>query len=127
MLLVLMFAHPAEAARVPPGAGRLYTAEEIRFVADTSLRTRDGKEFYLGHRVELSKKFGLSFGIEDKGLVLAVKGERAYMLLPNGEQLRDLQQESLLPDPLPSVKLTKMGKLKGNSGWIVLVFRPKQI
>jgi hypothetical protein len=94
--------------------------EDILFIADVPLKI-DGKSFYLGHMISSHKFLGLSFFVKSKGLVLGVKGEHAYMQLPEGEMLRLLQTAKQLPDPLPIAKLSFGQKLKGHFGWIVLV------
>jgi hypothetical protein len=115
-LLLVVFSNNADARRV-----RSHTEEDILFLADTSLRADNGKQLYLGHKVSMTKALGLSFFIESEGLVLGVTGERAYISLPEGEQLRLLQSEGKLPNPLPSAKLGVGQRLKGYLGWIILV------
>jgi hypothetical protein len=96
--------------------------ERIFFIAETPLKTDDGKALFLGHRASLYKKLGLSFYIKSEGLVLGFKEDLTqYRPLPTGEELRLLQTKGQLPDPLPKAKFSAIQRLRGRFGSIVIV------
>jgi hypothetical protein len=96
--------------------------ERVFFIADTPLKTDDGKALFLGHRASLYKKLGLSFYIKSGGLVLGVKEDLTrYRPLPTGEELRLLQAKGELPDPLPKAKFSAMQRLRGRFGSVVMI------
>jgi hypothetical protein len=120
-VLLAVFSTNADAVRYRGGSRGGAEVEDILFIADTPLKADDGKPLYLGHKISSYKWMWLSFFVESQGLVLGVKGERAYAPLPEGEMLLLLQASKQLPDPLPDARLSFGQRLKGHFEWIVII------
>jgi len=81
--------------------------EEISHIADTQIPVPDasgeaGAKLELGVRF-VRKAFILPYTVSVDGLVL-YSGKR-YMKMPEGEDLKGLQDQGLLPNPLPEASL----------------------
>jgi len=90
---------------------------EIDWVANSTVRGNDGEALYLGRRLR-TDVFLLPYNIADEGYVLGVKGSPAdYYPLPP-ERIRELQQNGMLPAPLPRYRMSLIDYLIGNALWI---------
>lgn len=107
LLLASLNAH---AARVMFG-----DRESIRYLAKTEMKAPGGQEIYLGNLVVM-RTLVLPYFVESKGLVLGIKGDsQKYIPLPQGQERVVLQAAGLLPEVLPSPRLTALDYLFGFS------------
>lgn len=90
---------------------------EIDWVANTSARGNDGEVLYLGRRLR-TDVFLLPYNITDEGFVMGVKGSPTdyYPLSP--ERIKELQQNGMLPTPLPGYRIRLIDYLIGNALWM---------
>lgn len=118
LVLVLAFLPLAGAPAQAKGLG-FGSDEKIRSLSDINLRGPSGEMLFLAHKVT-TQFFLLGVQVKDDGYVLGVKGDsRKYFRLPDA-QLQRLQQQGLLPSPLPGYRLGKMDYLIGYSLWLAL-------
>lgn len=93
--------------------------ERIERIADTNL-TIDRSIATLSQKVT-TKWFLLPYTVSAE-LVLTKSGSSgAYYDLPSGAELKRLQAEGALPDPLPTPQIGLMNNLLGNSLWIAII------
>jgi hypothetical protein len=121
LMLALMLAFlplsgaPAQAAK---GLG-FGSDEKIRSISDLKLRGPTGETLFLAHKVT-TQFFLLGVHVKDDGYVLGVKGDsRKYYPMPTA-QVQRLQQQGLLPSPLPGYRLSTIDYLIGYSLWLAL-------
>jgi len=94
--------------------------DTIRQIGTTSLQGPNGEQLYIG-RLTTMRSFALPYTIEDKGYVLGVTGDyKRYYIMPEGEFLKQAQQEGLLPTPLPPYEIDNITWALGHSLWIAL-------
>jgi hypothetical protein len=94
--------------------------ESIRFVQETTVPTPSGEKLYLGRRV-LMKQFVLPYLLVDNGYVLGVTGTNGdFYNLPQGDELKVLQLQGHLPNPLPEYQEDWFSLLIGHSLWILI-------
>jgi hypothetical protein len=94
--------------------------ERIHSLSDVKLRGPSGEALFLAHKVT-TQFFLLGVNVKDEGYVLGVKGEsRKYFRMPADAQVQRLQQQGLLPSPLPGYRLGTFDYLFGYSLWFAL-------
>jgi hypothetical protein len=107
---------PAQAAK---GLG-FGSDEKIRSLTDIKLRGPSGETLFLAHKVT-TQFFLLGVHVKDDGYVLGVQGDsRKYFRMPADTQVSRLQQQGLLPRPLPGYRLGTIDYLIGYSLWLAL-------
>jgi hypothetical protein len=115
LLLALAFSSAAQAAKITVGS-----QDSISHIADTKIMY-EGKQLYLGHKKSMYL-FGLPLYVKSDGLVFGVRGDNdSYMGLPDENEIREMQKQGLLPDPLPVAELTLSDYLWGYSLWPTLI------
>lgn len=96
------------------------TEEKIYFVADTTVLGADGEKLYLARKIT-THSFLLPFSIHDDGFVMGISGKSTnYYPFPDVSTLKELQEEGLLPKPLPMWKLPILDQILGLSLWVAL-------
>lgn len=96
--------------------------DQLIKLQDVEIKTPDGQGLYLAHL--LTTKFFLAgVNITDKGYVLAVKTdseEQQYYALTS-PQIKELQAEGSLPDPMPPYKISTLDYVIGYSLWLIIL------
>lgn len=89
-------------------------------VADTNLKDDSGKSIEICQHVT-SYYFFAGLYARDDGLVVSSDRDRGYSEMPTGEELKQLQEAGLFPNPLPPHGLNFVDKLLGFSLWWLIL------
>jgi hypothetical protein len=98
---------------------RFGTSEQLECIVDVPLQGPSGEALCLAHKLS-TKWFLAGVYVTDDGYVLQVKGKQAYLNMPAGEELAQLQREGALPAVLPAYRISTLDYAFGYSLWIVL-------
>ena len=103
-------------------AGKMMFGDDdtLHKIQDVEFSGPKGEKLYLAYRTTI-KFFVLGVNITEQGYVLAIKNSenKGYYSL-NNEQIKELQNNGGLPNPLPTYELTKFDYAFGYSLWILL-------
>lgn len=109
----------------PANAGMMFGKDQkVKFIQDIPLKGPNDETLFLGHMVE-TRFFIAGIYVKDSGYALGVKGNGNsdfYYPLPEGEKLIILQQENLIPNPLPAYTLSTFDYAIGYSLWLIIGF-----
>lgn len=94
--------------------------ETIHKIEDIAFQNREGEDLFLGYKTTI-QFFVAGLYLTDDGYVLGVRGEDTFYPMPTGEELKGLQADGLLPDPLPAYRIGWFDYALGYSLWIILV------
>jgi hypothetical protein len=104
-------------------AGKMMFGDQdsLHKIQDVEFNGPNGEELYLAYRTTI-KFFILGVNITKQGYVLAIKDseDKAYYSLDNA-QIKELQNNGGLPNPMPKYKLTKFDYAFGYSLWILIL------
>jgi hypothetical protein len=110
-MLVLIQAPTAEAAR-----GKFGTDEELRFIQETKVM-QGPVALWLARKIR-TENFMLPYMMVDEGYVLADHSKQYYPL--DEAKIKELQDQGLLPNPLPLFKLELLDYILGYSLWLTI-------
>lgn len=104
------------------GGGVIGERDNIHKIEDIKLTGNNGESLYLGYMTE---SYFLIAGVfmKDAGYVIGINGDDdAYYPMPEGEELKQLQAEGLMPKEIPSYKIPLLDYVIGFSLWLILPF-----
>jgi len=95
--------------------------ETIHKIEDVPYEINQGEDLYLGYKTSIMYVLAGLY-LSNDGYVLGVKSDSShYYDLPTGDDLKSIQAQGLLPDPLPAYSVGWFDYVLGYSLWIVLV------
>jgi hypothetical protein len=96
--------------------GMFGVQDQLYKVSDTKMTDEAGKPIYICQHV---KSYFVFLGVyaRDEGLVMSTDWDRGYFPMPDSTELKSLQQEGLIPNPLPQHGMNFFDKLFGFSLW----------
>ena len=95
------------------------TQDDLNCIVDIPLTGANSEPLCLGFRVSMKFFIGGVYA-KDEGYVLKIKSEKAYYPMPAGDELAELQANSMIPSPLPSYSVPLWDYLFGYSLWIII-------
>jgi hypothetical protein len=96
------------------------TQEDIHPIQDIPYQVNQNEPLFLGYKTSTLYVFAGVY-VKDDGYVLGVKSDSThYYDLPTGDELKQLQADGLLPNPLPPYSIGIVDYLLGYSLWIAL-------
>ena len=91
--------------------------EKLECIADVALEGPKGEALCLGYK-KATRMIGGPVWVSDDGYVLIDKASMSsYFDMPQGAELTAMQQEGLIPDPLPAYSLTIGDYVIGTITW----------
>lgn len=118
-LLSLCILTTSAEARLPISFG---DKDRLAFLQDVELKGADNEDLFLGKHLSAYSFLG-GVSLTDKGYVLGVKKDKkTYYALPEGDELKQLQDEGLLPHTFPEYELSFDDYLFGYGLYIFLLF-----
>jgi hypothetical protein len=92
--------------------------ETLTCLVDIEMRGKESEQLCLGHK---TSKFFVGAGVylSDDGYILRSKGQNTYYAV-TPEELAQLQQEGVVPTPLPPYHISWVDYAFGYSLWIIL-------
>ena len=98
--------------------------EDVHEIQDVALKSPGGEPLALAYKTTTRYFIGGLY-VRDDGYVLRLQSDTArYLQLPNGDELLRLQQQGLLPDPLPPYQLGAVDYANGYSLWMIVALTP---
>ena len=95
--------------------------DTLHKIQDVEFNGPKGEKLYLAYRTTI-KFFILGVNITEQGYVLAIKDSKQKGYYPlNDAQIKELQNNGGLPNPLPKYELTKFDYAFGYSLWIFIL------
>ena len=111
---------PLSNAQAQTGGMMFGTAEDIHKLQDVGLKGPGGERLVLAYKTTTKYFIGGVF-VRDDGYVLSADGDgERYFQLPTGDRLSSLQEQGLLPNPLPRYGLSAFDYGNGYSLWMIV-------
>jgi hypothetical protein len=96
--------------------------EKLTCITNVELKSPQGQELCLAYKTT-TRSFLAPVYVKDDGYVLGVRGHTdKYYEMPPPAELAQLQDEGLLPRPLPAYSLTPTQLVLGHALWVILAF-----
>ncbi len=113
---MLAFSLPAQAKGIPLYFGE---SEDLNMIERVEPLVIEDETFFLGYHTYF-KWFLAGVYVRDRGYVLIDASKTRYIELDE-KDIQQLQEEEMLPTPLPEYKLEGIDYLKGYSLWLILL------
>jgi hypothetical protein len=96
------------------------SGEKLHYVANTALRDKDGEELVISRKVT-TQCFLFPYNQSDDDFVLAVRGKPSmYYKFPSSAEVARLQEEGMLPNPIPEWEAGVLDFILGYFLWFFL-------
>ena len=95
------------------------TQDDLNCIVDIPLKGPNSEALCLGFRVSMHFFVGGIY-TKDEGYILKIKSEKAYFPAPTGDELKEYQDNGMIPSPLPSYSVPLWDYAFGYSLWIIL-------
>jgi hypothetical protein len=95
------------------------TEDDTVCIVDIAAKGNNGEPLCLGYKFTVKHFIGPVW-LRDDGLVMKVKLENSYYDLPDADTVKAMQEEGLLPTPLPSYEIPWWRYAYGYLVWIVI-------